>query len=96
MDGEEEDGMHRYQRKLPFVDIIESLGGSAKNPPGRPATARFGCQVAWIGRPHWRNNLWEEKGDGGGACAPVTNLDHGSRSLSSSALTGDRCCWLRE
>ena len=35
MDGEEEDGMHRYQRKLPFVDIIESLGGSAKNLPGR-------------------------------------------------------------
>ena len=80
MDGEE-DGMHRYQRKLPFVDIIESLGGSAKNLPGG-ATARFGCQVAWIGRPHGRNHRGEEEGDGGGACAPVTNLDHGSPSLS--------------
>ena len=61
MDGEE-DGMHRYQRKLPFVDIIESLGGSAKNLPR--AAARFGCQVAWIGRPHWRNHRGEERGEG--------------------------------
>ena len=37
-DEEEEDGMHRYQRKLPFVGIIENFGGSAsrsQDPPRR-------------------------------------------------------------
>ena len=87
MDGEEEDGMHRYQRKLPFVDIIESLGGSAKNPPGRPRGS--GARLRGSGGRIGATTAVKRRGMLGVRARQL-------RILIMGAAPGDRCCWLRE
>ena len=72
--------MHRYQRKLPFVDIIENLGGSASRSQDPARRRRDSDARLRESRGRVRATTASERG-GGSACrarAPVTNLDNGS------------------